>query len=47
MEEFEPKDELGVFADIKDTVRVDSGFVADFFEKEHTSVEKTQQEKAG
>ena len=38
MKELIPKDKYGVFADIKDTVRVDSRFVAQFFEKHHRHV---------
>ncbi|MGM8363991.1 Rha family transcriptional regulator [Virgibacillus sp. W0181] len=38
MKELIPKDEYGVFADTKDTARVDSLFVAEFFEKEHFHV---------
>lgn len=38
MRELIPKDELGVFADNNDTARVDSLFVADFFEKQHKHV---------
>lgn len=38
MKELIPKDELGVFADTKDIARVDSLFVAEFFEKEHKNV---------
>lgn len=38
MKELIPRDEYGVFADIKDTARVDSLFVAEFFEKEHKNV---------
>lgn len=38
MKELIPKDEYGVFADISDTARVDSLFVARFFEKEHFHV---------
>lgn len=38
MKELIPKDELGVFADTKDTARVDSLFVAECFEKEHKNV---------
>lgn len=38
MRELIPKDEYGVFADTKDTARVDSLFVAEFFEKEHFHV---------
>lgn len=30
--------EYGIFADTHDTVRVDSLFVPDFFEKEHKNV---------
>ena len=33
-----PMDDLGVFVDKQDTVRVDSRFVAQFFEKEHRAV---------
>lgn len=33
MKELIPKDEYGIFADAHDTARVDSLFVADFFEK--------------
>ena len=35
MKELIPMDEYGVFADKKDTARVDSRFVAQFFEKTH------------
>jgi Rha family phage regulatory protein len=38
MQELIPKDKYGVFADTKDTVRVDSRFVAQFFEKHHRHV---------
>lgn len=38
MKELAKKDELGVFVDNKDVVRVDSLFVAKVFEKEHRSV---------
>lgn len=38
MRELIPKDEYGVFADTKDTARVDSLFVAEFFEKQHKHV---------
>ena len=38
MKELIPKDNYGVFADTKDTARVDSIFVAQFFEKEHKNV---------
>lgn len=38
MRELIPKDELGVFADINDTARVDSLFVASAFEKNHKEV---------
>lgn len=38
MKELIPKDEYGVFADVKDIARVDSLFVAEFFEKEHFHV---------
>ncbi len=38
MKEFIPKDKLGVFVDNKDTVRVDSLFVAKFFGKSHNHV---------
>lgn len=38
MKELIPKDKLGVFVDNKETVRVDSLFVAKFFEKEHKNV---------
>lgn len=38
MKELIPKDEYGVFADTKDTARVDSLFVAEFFEKQHKHV---------
>ena len=38
MRELIPKDKYGVFADTKDTARVDSLFVAEFFEKRHDHV---------
>lgn len=38
MRELIPKDEYGVFADTKDTARVNSLFVAEFFEKQHKHV---------
>lgn len=38
MKELIPKDEYGVFADTKDTARVDSLFVAELFEKQHKHV---------
>ena len=38
MKELIPKDEYGVFADMHDTARVDSLFVAEFFEKQHKHV---------
>ncbi|WP_322354511.1 Rha family transcriptional regulator [Dehalococcoides sp.] len=38
MKELIPKDKYGVFADTHDTARVDSLFVAQFFEKEHKNV---------
>ena len=38
MKELIPKDEYGIFADAHDTARVDSLFVADFFEKRHSHV---------
>ena len=38
MKELIPKDNYGVFADTKDTARVDSISVAQFFEKEHKNV---------
>jgi len=38
MKELIPKDKYGVFADTNDTARVDSLFVAQFFEKEHKNV---------
>lgn len=38
MRELIPKDELGVFADTNGTARVDSLFVADYFEKNHKEV---------
>ena len=38
MRELIPKDKYGVFADTNDTARVDSLFVAEFFEKQHKHV---------
>jgi Rha family phage regulatory protein len=38
MRELIPKDEYGVFADMKDIARADSLFVAEFFEKRHDNV---------
>lgn len=38
MREMIPKDEYGIFADSNDTARVDSLFVAEFFEKDHKTV---------
>lgn len=38
MKELIPKDEYGIFADAHDIARVDSLYVADFFEKEHKNV---------
>lgn len=38
MKELIPKDEYGIFADTHDTARVDSLYVADFFEKRHDHV---------
>lgn len=38
MRELIPKDEYGIFADTSDTARVDSLFVAEFFEKNHKEV---------
>ena len=38
MRELIPKDKYGVFADTHDTARVDSLFVAEFFEKQHKHV---------
>jgi len=38
MKELIPKDKYGIFADTNDTARVDSLFVAQFFEKEHKNV---------
>lgn len=38
MKELIPKNEYGLFADKKDIVRVDSLYVAEFFEKNHTEV---------
>lgn len=38
MKELIPKNELGIFADMQDTARADSLFVAKFFEKKHKNV---------
>jgi Rha family phage regulatory protein len=38
MKELIPRDDFGVFADNKDTARVDSLYVAEFFEKNHKDV---------
>lgn len=38
MKEIIPKDELGIFVDSHDTARVDSLFIASYFEKEHKVV---------
>lgn len=38
MKELIPKDEYGIFVDAHDTARVDSLFVAEFFEKQHKHV---------
>lgn len=38
MKELIPMDEYGMFADMKDTARVDSRLVAQMFEKEHKNV---------
>lgn len=38
MKELIPKDEYGIFADVHDTARVDSLYVAECFEKEHNKV---------
>ena len=38
MKEMIPKDDYGIFVDSKDTARVDSVFVAKFFEKRHDDV---------
>lgn len=38
MKELIPKDEYGIFADIHDTARADSLFVAEFFDKQHKHV---------
>ncbi len=38
MKELIPKDEYGIFADANNTARVDSRFVANFFEKRHDHV---------
>ena len=41
MKEMIPKDDYGIFVDSKDTARVDSMFVAKFFEKRHDDVLKS------
>lgn len=41
MKEVIPKDDYGIFVDSKDTARVDSVFVAKFFEKRHDDVLKS------
>ena len=41
MKEMIPKDDYGIFVDSKDTARVDSVFVAKFFEKRHDDVLKS------
>ena len=38
MRELIPRDEYGMFVDKYDTARVDSLFVAEFFEKDHNKV---------
>ena len=38
MKELIPKDKYGIFADTRDTARVDSLYVAEFFDKEHKNV---------
>ena len=38
MKEMIPKDDYGIFVDSKDTARVDSLFVAKFFDKKHSHV---------
>ena len=38
MKELIPKDKYGVFVDTKDTARVDSLYVAQYFKKEHKNV---------
>lgn len=38
MKQLIPMDEYGIFADVNDTVRVSSLFVAEFFEKQHKHV---------
>ena len=38
MKELIPRDEYGIFADMRDTARVDSRSVAAFFEKDHFHV---------
>lgn len=51
MKEIIPKDEYGIFVDKHDTARVDSLFIADFFEMEHKNVvrdiEKIIEPKSG
>ena len=51
MKELIPKNEYGIFADMKDVARVDSLFVADCFEKQHKHVlrdiEKITEPKSG
>ena len=41
MKELIPKDSYGIFVDSKDTARVDSRFVAQFFDKRHDDVLKS------
>jgi Rha family phage regulatory protein len=38
VKELIPKDDLGIFADVHDTARVDSRYVAQFFKKDHYHV---------
>ena len=38
IKELVPKDEYGVFADSKDVARVDSRYVAEYFEKDHRHI---------
>ena len=38
MKELIPKNDYGIFADHNDVARVDSRFVAEFFEKRHSNV---------
>ena len=51
MKELIPKNEVGIFADTTYTARVDSLFVAEFFEKRHTyvlrDIEKITEPKSG